>query len=364
MLVLDHARKPAEKIRISGGGRCNFTNSSVGHRNFISRNPNFARSALNRFTPDDFVAMVKRHGISFHEKHLGQLFCDDSAGQIIDMLLAECARGGVRLELQGIISRVSTQDGRFQVESTLGCFEAPRLVVATGGLSIPKMGASDLGYRIARQFGLDVVDTVPGLVPLVFDPKSWAPFKDLAGISLKAEVQCGGGKFVDDVLFTHRGLSGPAILQVSSYWNPGEPLKIDLVPEVALETALIHAKSGNRQRVTTTLSQWLPRRMAELWAIRHGLENSVMAEVPDKQLRKLAQEVVRWEIVPTGTEGYGKAEVTRGGVDTRGLDSKTMEAKQVPGLHFVGEVVDMTGWLGGYNFQWAWASGFAAGTAV
>ncbi|MDY0011303.1 MAG: NAD(P)/FAD-dependent oxidoreductase [Rhodocyclaceae bacterium] len=364
VVVLDHGRKPAEKVRISGGGRCNFTNTSVSHRNFLSMNGSFCRSALARFTPENFLAMVKRHQIAFHEKHLGQLFCDDSAQRIIDMLLAECAAGEVRLTYPSTVSGVSGHDDSFTVETNRGRFLAPRLVVATGGLSIPKMGATDLGYRIARQFNLDIVAPSPALVPLVFDRSSWGPMAELAGISLKAEVRCGAGAFLDDLLFTHKGLSGPAILQVSSYWNPGDTLKINLVPDMPLEVALLTAKSGNRQRVATTLSQWLPRRLADVWVRRHHIEETPMAEAPDKVLRKLAQDLVAWEIQPIGTEGYAKAEVTRGGVDTRGLDSRTMEAKGVPGLYFVGEVVDVTGWLGGYNFQWAWASGFAAGSAV
>jgi predicted Rossmann fold flavoprotein len=368
VLLVDHAPKLAEKIRISGGGRCNFTNTHARPENFISRNPHFCRSALSRYTPADFVALVRRHRIDFHEKHRGQLFCDGSSEQIIAMLRAECDAGGVRWAMPCKIGRIGVRGGLFEVETGQGTFAARRVVIATGGLSIPKIGATDFGYRVARQFGLRVVPTAPALVPLTFDEPTWRPFAPLAGISLEVEARCGKGRFSEDLLFTHRGLSGPAILQVSSYWNPGDTVAIDLAPQLAgdaLAATLRARKRDSRQSVAGVLSQLLPRRLAEGWlALQDFRGETRIAEASDKALQSLADSLHRWTLVPSGSEGYRKAEVTRGGVDTDELSQHTLESRRVPGLFFIGEVVDVTGWLGGYNFQWAWASGHAAGQAI
>lgn len=364
VVVLDHAPRLAEKIRISGGGRCNFTNRQVGPANFHSANPHFCRSALARYTPADFLEMVDRHRIAYHEKHRGQLFCDRDSQQIIDMLVAECEVGGVSWRRPCEVYGVVPSDGGFFLKTSTGSLEVKSLVIATGGLSIPKIGATDFGFKVARQFGIPIVPPRPALVPLTFDPAQWQPYAALAGVSLEVEVRCQGGRFVEDLLFTHRGLSGPAILQISSLWEPGHPIGINLVPQLALAEALIDRKSGSRQLLSTVLAQWLPKRLADHWVQANNLEGRPIAEIPDRQLRHLAQSLTNWELLPNGTEGYRKAEVTRGGVDTRALDSRSMETKAAPGLYFVGEVVDVTGWLGGYNFQWAWSSGYAAGSAV
>ncbi|MDB5814164.1 MAG: NAD(P)/FAD-dependent oxidoreductase [Rhodocyclales bacterium] len=364
VVLIDHAEKLAEKIRISGGGRCNFTNLQTGPANFLSENPHFCRSALSRYTPQDFLKLVEKHGIAWHEKHKGQLFCDDSAQRIIDMLVAECDTGGVSWRQPCKVSDLRRDGARWQLKTTAGTLQAESVVIATGGLSIPKIGASDFGHRIARQFDIPVVTPRPALVPLTFDATAWAPFAELAGASLEVEVSCADGHFREDLLFTHRGLSGPAILQISSFWQPGETLSINLVPDQRLDEVLIAAKHGNRQHVATMLSQWLPRRLAEAWAERHGLSGKPLADCADKALRELARATHSWQLKPAGSEGYRKAEVTRGGVGTRALDQKTMMAKNQSGLYFIGEAMDVTGWLGGYNFQWAWASGYAAGMAV
>ena len=368
VLLIDHAGRLAEKIRISGGGRCNFTNLHTRPENFLSENPHFCRSVLARYTPADFIALVRRHGIAFHEKHKGQLFCDDSAEQIIAMLRAECDAGGVRWAMPCRVLRVDRRGDLFEVATEQGALAARRVVIATGGLSIPKIGATDFGYRIASQFGLRVVPTAPALVPLTFDAQAWRPFVPLAGISLEVEARCGKGRFTEDLLFTHRGLSGPAILQVSSYWNPGDPLAIDLAPQGAGDTlagTLLARKSDSRQSLANVLAALMPRRLADGWLALQNLPGGQrIAETGDKALRTLAESLHRWALVPSGSEGYRKAEVTRGGVDTDELSQNTLEAKRVSGLHFIGEVVDVTGWLGGYNFQWAWASGFAAGQAI
>jgi hypothetical protein len=367
VLLVDHAEVLGEKIRISGGGRCNFTNLHARPENFLSANPHFCRSVLARYTPADFVALVRRHGIGFHEKHKGQLFCDGSSQQIIDMLRAECAAGGVRWAMPCRVERVGTRGGLFEVATGQGALTARRLVIATGGLSIPKIGASDFGHRVARQFGLRLIPPAPALVPLTFAAEDWRPFVPLAGISLEVDVRCGRGRFTEDLLFTHRGLSGPAILQVSSFWSPGDALQVDLVPRLpgeALAASLIEHKSG-RQGLAGALAALLPRRLAEGWlALRELRGEQRLAETADGALRALADSLHRWSLVPSGSEGYRKAEVTRGGVDTAELSQATLEARRVPGLHFIGEVVDVTGWLGGYNFQWAWASGFAVGRAI
>ena len=368
VLLIDHAAKLAEKIRISGGGRCNFTNLQTRPENFLSANPHFCRSALARYTPADFVALVRKHRIGFHEKHKGQLFCDQSSEQIIDMLRAECAAGGVRWLMPCAVGRIGMRGPLFEVATDQGTQAARCLVIATGGLSIPKIGATDFGYRVARQFGLSLVAPAPALVPLTFDAEHWRPFASLAGISLQVDVRCGGGRFTEDLLFTHRGLSGPAILQISSFWTPGEALSIDLAPQLAggaLARALVERRADSRQNLANALAAILPRRLAEGWLALQNLRGGQrLAETGDKALRALADSLHHWSLVPSGSEGYRKAEVTRGGVDTDELSQNTLEARRVPGLHFIGEVVDVTGWLGGYNFQWAWASGHAAGEAI
>jgi predicted Rossmann fold flavoprotein len=374
VVLLDHAARLAEKIRISGGGRCNFTNLHAGPQHFLSDNPHFCKSALSRYTAQDFVALVKKHRIGYHEKHKGQLFCDDSAEQIIQMLKDECAAGGVEWRMPCKVAGVERQaDGRFLLQTDSGDIEAASVVVATGGLSIPKIGATDFGHRIARQFDLKLVEPRPALVPLTFDEAAWKPFVPLAGIALEVDVETGsfkgrhptGGRFREDLLFTHRGLSGPAILQISSYWQPGTPIVINLLPELDLAHTLIEGKGTIKKQLGNVLSQWLPARLAEGLLLAHGFAlDARLADLPDAQLRRLGQAINQWTLVPNGSEGYRKAEVTRGGVDTRELSQQTMMATKVPGLYFVGETVDVTGWLGGYNFQWAWASGVAAGQAV
>ncbi|WP_374585694.1 NAD(P)/FAD-dependent oxidoreductase [Pseudoduganella sp.] len=373
VVLLDHAEKLAEKIRISGGGRCNFTNINAGPANFLSENPHFAKSALSRFTPHDFLALVKKHRIGFHEKHKGQLFCDDSAEQIIDMLRAECAEGGVHWRMPTKVQAVAQNGAGFVLQTDNGEIHASAVVVATGGLSIPKIGATDFGYRVAKHFGLKLVETRPALVPLTFDANEWAPFVPLAGVSLEVDVETGslkgrnpsGARFREDLLFTHRGLSGPAILQISSFWQPGTPITLNLLPEMDLAQTLIEGKGTLKKQLGNLLSQWLPARLAEGLLQAHGYDPEArIADMKDDALRKLGRAVNQWTITPNGSEGYRKAEVTRGGVDTRELSQQSMECKNVPGLYFIGETVDVTGWLGGYNFQWAWASGVAAGLAI
>jgi len=368
VVLIDHAEHLAEKIRISGGGRCNFTNLHAGPGNYLSDNPHFCRSALSRYTPRDFLDLMARYGVRWHEKHKGQLFCDESAQQIIDLLVAECAAGGVAWRRPCRVGEVERGDAGFSLETSTGVIESASLVIATGGLSIPKIGATDFGFRLAKQFALPVVTPRAALVPLTFAATDWAPFAELAGVSLEVEVSGGSGKrrghFREDLLFTHRGLSGPAILQISSFWSPGEPITLNLAPDTDLADALLAAKPGNKQQLQNVLAQWLPRRLAEHWAQACGYAGRPLADIPDRALRELAQRLNAWQLVPAGSEGYRKAEVTAGGVDTRALDQKTMMAKAVPGLYFVGEVMDVTGWLGGYNFQWAWASGYSAGMAA
>jgi predicted Rossmann fold flavoprotein len=367
VLLVEHAEKLGEKIRISGGGRCNFTNRLAQPANFLSQNPHFCRSALARYGAQDFVALVRRHGIAFHEKHKGQLFCDDSSEQIIAMLRAECDAGRVRWAMPCRVRRIAPQGAAgFELDTDQGAMHARRVVIASGGLSIPKIGASDFGYRIARQFGLRVVEPQPALVPLTF--ADWQPFTPLAGVSLAVRIGCNGVAFDEDLLFTHRGLSGPAILQISSYWNPGETLTLDLAPDFAgdaLAAALVDHKRQSRQTLTNVLAALLPRRLAEGWIAVNRLGGDArIADASDKSLRALAAGLQRWELQPSGSEGWRKAEVTRGGVATEELSQATFEARRVPGLHFIGEVVDVTGWLGGYNFQWAWSSGVACGMAL
>lgn len=372
VLLIDHGEQVAEKIRISGGGRANFTNRDLDprqpHRHFVSQNPHFCRSALSRYTPADFVALVQRHGIPFHEKHKGQLFCDRSAEDLIRLLLAECAAGGVeRWQPCAVRAVRGAAAGGFEVDTDRGPVASRSLVVATGGLSIPKIGATDLGYRLAQQFGLRLVERRPGLVPLTFDAAAWAPFAALAGLSLPVQIETGERKqrmaFLEDLLFTHRGLSGPAVLQISSYWREGQPLRVNLAPEVDLHQALAEAKARSRRLIANELGQWLPGRLADIWTQQDAAWQRPIADAADKALARLADALSRWEIAPDGSEGYRKAEVTVGGVDTRDLSSQTLESRH-PGLYFIGEVVDVTGWLGGYNFQWAWSSAHACARAL
>jgi predicted Rossmann fold flavoprotein len=370
VLLIDHAAKVAEKIRISGGGRCNFTNRDTGPANFLSANPHFCRSALARYTPQDFLDLLRKHQVPWHEKHKGQLFCDRSAEDIIALLLAECVQGGVERWQPAEVHAVRQPGaGGFELDTSRGTVQARRVVVATGGLSIPKIGATDFGHRLARQFGHRLQDTRPALVPLTFDPAQWAPFVALAGLSLPVRIRTGKGKqagqFLEDLLFTHRGLSGPAVLQISSYWQPGSPLQVDLAPEADLADALLRAKAGSRRKLANELAALLPARLAQAWLDSSpGLGDKAMPDLRDKDLQQLATRLQDWTLTPDGTEGYRKAEVTAGGVDTREISSQTLESQRVPGLHFIGEVLDVTGWLGGYNFQWAWASAAACARAM
>jgi predicted Rossmann fold flavoprotein len=365
VVLVDHYREVGEKIRISGGGRCNFTNLHATHRDFLSRNPDFCRSALARYTPRDFIALVDRHGIAWHEKTLGQLFCDLSSRQVIDMLRAECAAGGVAWRQPCAVRSVERRAQRFHVATAMGPIEASSVVVATGGLTVPRIGATPFAYQLAEQFGLGVVPPKPALVPLSFAPDLLARYGDLAGVSVDCEASCAGGRFRESLLFTHRGLSGPAILQVSSYWQQAgatEPIRIDLLPGVDAR-AWLAAERRSKATLASLLAQKLPKRFAQQWAEGHGW-TAAMAELPDRALDEAARALSDWKVRPSGTLGYNKAEVTLGGVDTRALSSKTMEASTVPGLYFIGEAVDVTGHLGGFNFQWAWASGHAAGEAA
>lgn len=369
VVLIDHASRLAEKIRISGGGRCNFTNLHAGPQNYLSNNPHFCRSALSRYTPQDFLALVRRYRIAYHEKHKGQLFCDESAEQIIDMLKAECERGRVAWRMPCQVDAVGRDGELFRLDTSAGAITSSRVVIATGGLSIPKIGATDFAFRIAKQFNLKLVEPRPGLVPLTFDEAAWRPFSALSGIALEVDIETGEKKsrahFREDLLFTHRGLSGPAVLQISSFWQPGAALTLNLAPETDIAETLIQGKGALRKNLGNLLAQWLPSRLAEGWLRTNGFQPEArIADMPDKQLRKLGASLNRWTIVPNGLEGYRKAEVTCGGVDTRELSQQSMMANRVPGLHFVGEAVDVTGWLGGYNFQWAWASGAAAGWSV
>jgi hypothetical protein len=365
VVLVDHYVKVGEKIRISGGGRCNFTNLHATHRNFLSRNPDFCRSALARYTPRHFIALVESHGIRYHEKTLGQLFCDDSATQIIDMLVAECAKGGVAWRQPCAVEGVRRDGGGFVVETAMGSVQCASVVVATGGLTVPKIGATPFAYRIAEQFGLAIVPPKPALVPLSFDPELLARYGDLSGVSLDAETWCGDGRFREALLFTHRGLSGPSILQVSSYWqanDASQPIHIDLLPGVDVREWFAEERRS-KSSLSTLLAQRLPKRFAQQWCDAHGLDKPVI-QLSDRALEDAAARLADWPVQPSGTLGYNKAEVTLGGVDTRGLSSRTMEASAVPGLFFIGEGVDVTGHLGGFNFQWAWASAHAAGSAA
>ncbi|MDQ1524208.1 MAG: hypothetical protein QOE47_2132 [Pyrinomonadaceae bacterium] len=358
VLVLEHAGQVGKKIAISGGGRCNFTNLHTTAANFISANPHFAKSALARYTPADFIALVERHGIAYHEKKLGQLFCDGSSRQIINLLLAECADAQVEIRCDCRVRRVERTD-KFRVETEQGSFSSASLVVATGGLSIPQLGATDFGYQLARQFDLQIEPTRPALVPLTLPAETQARFTDLSGVSLDALAECGGASFRENILVTHRGLSGPAILQVSSYWQRGETISLNLLPDIDAR-ALLSEQQQTESELATVLGRQLPRRFAQAWCKLYA-PPKLLRQFSEREINALADKLERWQITPAGTEGYKKAEVTAGGVSTAELSSRTLEAKRVPGLYFVGEVVDVTGQLGGYNFQWAWASGYAAG---
>jgi predicted Rossmann fold flavoprotein len=377
VLLVDHSGKVAEKIRISGGGRCNFTNRDATPAQFLSENPHFCRSALSRYTPQDFIALLQRHTIPFHEKHKGQLFCDRSAEDVINMLLAECDAGNVtRWQPCGIQAVKGPQEagGNYEIQSDRGLITAPQVVIATGGLSIPKIGATDFGYRIAKQFGLRLVEPRAALVPLTFDGEAWAPYAQLAGLALPVLIETSPADatpkqrkkavvFSEDLLFTHRGLSGPAVLQISSFWREGQPIRINLAPGVDLPTLLLRAKATSKKLIANELATLVPSRLADAWAGQDPALQRPISDATDKALLTLAQHLADWELTPNGSEGYKKAEVTTGGVDTRDLSSQTLESKQ-PGLYFIGEVVDVTGWLGGYNFQWAWASAHACAQAM
>ncbi|CAN5518629.1 NAD(P)/FAD-dependent oxidoreductase [soil metagenome] len=378
VLLLDHSDKVAEKIRISGGGRCNFTNLGTTPAQFLSENPHFCRSALSRYTPQDFIELLQRHQIPFHEKHKGQLFCDRSAEDIINLLLAECDTGQVTrwqsCSIKSVLCADQAGTVSYQIESSRGLIEAPQLVIATGGLSIPKIGATDFGYRIAKQFGLRQVEPRAALVPLTFDGDAWAPYAQLAGLALPVLIETGPPEatpkqrkkamvFAEDLLFTHRGLSGPAVLQISSFWREGQPVRINLAPGIDLPALLLRAKASSKKLIANELATLVPSRLADAWVSQDAALQRPVSDTTDKALLALAQRLADWQLTPNGSEGYKKAEVTVGGVDTRDLSSQTMESKQ-PGLYFIGEVVDVTGWLGGYNFQWAWASGFACAQAL
>ncbi len=361
VLVLEHAERTGKKILISGGGRCNFTNLNVGPENYLSDNPDFCKSALARFTAADFIALVEKHGIAYHEKKLGQLFCDVSSRQIVELLLKECVAARVEIRLNCQVRQVQ-KNARFELETNLGHFECDSLVVATGGLSFPKIGATDLGYRIARQFEHKIVETRPGLVPLLFNAEDQAAYGGLSGISVDVAASSGGKQFQESILFTHRGLSGPAILQISNYCGEHDAISVDLLPNAPARELFAAHRSTNKE-LKTVLTLHLPQRLAQEWCARFA-PSRPMNLYSTRELEEIGRWLHRWEIQPSGTEGYAKAEVTLGGVDTRELSSKTMGSRRVEGLYFIGEAVDVTGWLGGYNFQWAWASGHAAGQFV
>jgi predicted Rossmann fold flavoprotein len=378
VVLLDNAKKLAEKIRISGGGRCNFTNINTKPENFISANPNFCRSALARYMPQDFITLLQKHNIGYHEKTLGQLFCDNESEAVIAMLRGECEAAGVKRFMTCEVGEInyfpSPENGqgkkeghKFHVSTSRGEFNSAALVIATGGLSVPKTGATPFGYHVAEQFGIPITKLKPGLVPLTFAPDDWKPYADLTGVSLDTVVSFGKQSFRENMLVTHRGLSGPAILQISSYWQHGEPLHINLLPDCDMETLLGEQKTS-KKLLSNYLIQWFPKSFSEVWCAQltehKKIENKPLNQYNDKERKQIAAQLHDWQIIPSGTVGYSKAEVTCGGIDTRALSSKTMECIEVPGLYFIGEVVDVAGQLGGYNFQWAWASGYAAGQAV
>jgi len=364
VLVVEHGAQPGRKILMAGGGRCNFTNYSVDADHFLSQNPHFCKSALSRFTQWDFLDLVKRYSIPFHEREHGQLFCDRSASDILDMLLAECKTAGVEFKFRCRIDKVERGEGGFQLATLQGGITATSLVVATGGLSIPAAGASPFGYRLAQQFGLPVVETSAGLVPFTLQPQDKQQLSALSGIAVRSRVDTGAHSFCENLLFTHRGLSGPVILQISNYWQPGQRITIDLLPDVDLFTRLQQAQQQRPQKqLKSILAAWLPKRLLASRLDEAFLETALRS-LTDQQFSRVVGALQQWQLKPNGTEGYRTAEVTRGGVDCNAISSKTMEARQVPGLYFTGEVLDVTGWLGGYNLQWAWSSGWSAGQVV
>ena len=369
VVLIDHAEKLAEKIRISGGGRCNFTNLDTNPQNFLSQNSHFCKSALSRYTPQDFLALMKHYAIPYHEKHKGQLFCDRSAEDIISMLKAECDLGKVSWRMPVGVEGISKEGEIYLIETSAGQIRASQVVIATGGLSIPKIGATDFAFRIAKQFCIKIIEPRPALVPLTFDEASWQRFVPLAGIALEVDIETGEkksrGYFREDLLFTHRGLSGPAVLQISSYWQNRTALTLNLLPQIDVAQELLTLKNQVKKNLGNIVSQWLPARLAEGWLLANEFSpDARLADMPDKQIRRLGESLNRWTVTPNGSEGFRKAEVTIGGVDTRALSQQSMMVNAVPGLYFIGESVDVTGWLGGYNFQWAWASGTAAGLAI
>ena len=365
VLVLDHSKSIGNKIRISGGGHCNFTNINLNSENFLSQNPHFCKSALSCFTPQDFISMIKKHRIKYYEKEEGQLFCKGSSREIINMFIKECNDAGVEIRLNYLIKKIKRDDmpvSPFKVLSDNGMIESRSLVIATGGISYPELGATDIGYRVARQFGVRVTSLKPALVPFKLSPGDLKTFRELSGISMNTVVSCKGTEFRGDILFTHRGLSGPAILNISSYWENGDEIRINLLPDTDVYE-MFPIRHQSKVEMENLLSGFLPKRFAHTWCEKYA-ESKPMNQYSVKELRSIAQKLRNWIIKPAGTEGYRKAEVTSGGVDTDGLSSKTMEAKNIPGLYFIGEVVDVTGQLGGYNLHWAWASGYAAGQYV
>ncbi len=361
VLVIEHAEKVGKKILISGGGRCNFTNIYSKPENFISNNPHFCKSALARYTPQDFISLVKKHKIKYHEKKLGQLFCDGSAKEVVNMLLEECKEAGVEVLVNCKVTKTEKNE-KFTVQTNNGEYLSDSLVIATGGISILKMGATDFGYKIAEQFGLKLTEIKPGLVPLSWNKHDLKLFADLSGVSIDSVVSYKKVSFRENILFTHKGLSGPAILQISSYWKKGEPISINLLPEINIAEEL-NANSSSRILLDNFLSLYMPKRFAEKWC-EINFQSKPINQLNDKEIAFISLKLHKWQIIPSGTEGFEKAEVTCGGVDTEELSSKTMECKKIKGLYFIGEAVDVTGWLGGYNFQWAWASGYAAGQYV
>lgn len=364
VLVVDHGAQPGRKILMAGGGRCNFTNYSVDADNFQSQNPHFCKSALSRFTQWDFLELISRYSIPFHAREHGQLFCDQSASDILDMLLAECKTAGVAFKLRCKVDMVERAEGGFHLATRQGGITATSLVVATGGLSIPAAGASPFGYRVAQQFGLPIVETSAGLVPFTLQPQDKQQLSALPGIAVRSRVETGAQSFCENLLFTHRGLSGPVILQISNYWQAGQMISIDLLPDVDLFTRLQEAKQQRPQKqLKSILAEWLPKRLLAS-RLDEALLETVLRSLTDKQFFRVVEALQQWQLKPNGTEGYRTAEVTRGGVDCNAISSKTMEARQVPGLYFTGEVLDVTGWLGGYNLQWAWSSGWCAGQVV
>jgi predicted Rossmann fold flavoprotein len=361
VLLIEHSKKIGEKIRISGGGRCNFTNINTHPSNFISKNPNFVKSALSQYTQNDFINLVKKHNIKFHEKKLGQLFCDESAQQIIDMLLLECQMANITLKKEITINDVDKNNGQYFITMNLNKYSCDSLIIATGGLSVPKIGASKFGYEIAKKFNLNIIETLPGLVPLTFSEKILTMCKELSGLSLEAVVYFNKIFFKEGMLFTHRGLSGPSILQISSYWKLGNNIRINLLPKISIYKLLVTKKKTNpKQEINTIISEILPKRLAYMICKENEVSGNI-CELPNNLIKQLSDSINTWVVDPTGSEGYRTAEVTVGGIDTKEISSKTMMSIKNPGLFFIGEVVDVTGHLGGYNFQWAWSSGFVAG---